>query len=353
MSVPFHKEIFSNDKVRLFINYGGIDDTNTTNKENISLSIYAVNIKTLEPVFSEKLNFEQIKTLYNHLNSVSIISGESYTTSEFTEITDDIAEIMSMIKHIDVKSLKSLFEKIDHNEKIDLLLKALTENEIQNLHATIRQNNHRKALTNLAQLLDLEEKHNIIDEIKFHTNLIEYKAGQPEKIFQNWIEHNLWTLGIDYVKKHPARLISLESESDLIMETTDGFIDLIELKRPNLKLFKYDLSHKSYFPSVDLSKALGQCLLYLKALDEYKLNLERTHKFRLLRPRIKIIIGRSKSFSDEEYEALRMLNSTLNHIQIITYDYLHMCGENIISYYSEEIDKVIKHNDIVTLSTMS
>lgn len=353
MSVQYQKEIFSNGKIRLIINYNGVDSDNIITKENISLLLYAINIQTLEPIFSEKLNFQQIKTLYDHLNSVSVISGEAYTTSEFTEITEDIAEIMSMIKHIDVKSLKSLFEKIDHNEKIDLLLKALTENEIQNLHATIRQNNHRKAITNLLLLLELEEKDNIVEEIKSHATLLEYKAGQPEKIFQNWIEHNLWTLGIDYVKKHPARLISLESESDLIMETTDGFIDLIELKRPSLKLFKYDLSHKSYFPSVDLSKALGQCLLYLKALDEYKLNLERTHKFKLLRPRIKIIIGRSKNFSDEEYEALRMLNSTLNHIQIITYDYLHMCGENIISYYSEEIDKVIKQKGIDILPIIS
>src|SRR5205823_12190851 len=147
---------------------------------------------------------------------------------------------------------------------------------------------------------------NITDSIKIHENLSGYVAGQPEKIFQNWIEKNTWTLGIDYIRKHPARKIGINSESDLIMETTDGFIDLIELKRPKFELFAYDESHKSYYPSKELSKVIGQCMQYLKILDNYKLVLEKEHKFKLLRPRVKIIVGRSDTFIDEQFEALRM-----------------------------------------------
>ncbi|GGB68709.1 hypothetical protein GCM10007424_05920 [Flavobacterium suaedae] len=337
MSVPYHKEIFSNKKIKLIINYSGIDLNNTTNKDTISLSIYAINIKTTDTIFSEKLNFKQIKSLYDHLNSISIITGENYSTNEFIEITDAIKDITSMIEKIDLNSLKSILNKINEAEKINLLIEALNDNEIQNLHAAIRQKNHKKSLSDLIQLLSLEEKENIVNEIKLIQTLEKYNAGQPEKIFQNWIEKNIWALGIDYIKKHSARKIGIESESDLIMETTDGFIDLIELKRPKVKLLNYDSSHKSYYPSVDLSKVIGQCMFYLKTLDEYKLILEKQHRFKLLKPRIKIIIGRTNEFNDDEFEALRMLNATLNHIQIISYDYLHLCGQNIISYYNEEL----------------
>jgi hypothetical protein len=87
---------------------------------------------------------------------------------------------------------------------------------------------------------------------------------------------------------------------------------------------------------VDLSKALGQCGHYLKKMDEYKMHLEKEYKTKMLRPRIKIIIGRTNEFKDEQYEDLRMLNCNLNNIQIISYDYLLSCGQHILSNLSEK-----------------
>jgi hypothetical protein len=190
-------------------------------------------------------------------------------------------------------------------------------------------------LDNLESLLSLEESGDIVKQIQLHPELIKYSAGQPEKIFQNWIESNLWVFGVEYITKHDARKIGIFSEGDLLMESMDGFLDLIELKRPNIgyELFKYDDSHNCFYPSLDLSKVIGQCLFYLQTLDDYKLNLEKEYKCKVIRPQIKIITGRSNKFGDEEFKALRMLNSNLNHIQIITYDYLLDCGKKIISNY--------------------
>ncbi|MBK8786099.1 MAG: DUF4263 domain-containing protein [Chitinophagaceae bacterium] len=89
-------------------------------------------------------------------------------------------------------------------------------------------------------------------------------------------------------------------------------------------------AYKSYYPSPDLSSAIGQCLYYLEKLDVYKLTLQDEYKVKILRPRIKIIIGSSKNFGEEEFKALMMLNSNLNHIQIISYDYLLSSGEKMI-----------------------
>jgi hypothetical protein len=345
MSVQYQKEIFSNENVKLIINFTGLNPSNVTSKDDLSLSIFAINRQSLTPIFSENLGFDQIQSLFNHLNSVSIIRNNGAThTNEFIEVTDDIADILAVIKNVDGKLVKSVLDKVDENEKLGLLLEALNESEIQNLHASIRQANHKKSIFNLRQLLDLEDTTVITDSIKLYPNLSDYIGGQSEKIFQNWIEKNIWTLGVDYIKKHPARQIGINSESDLIMETTDGFIDLIELKRPRFQLFEFDSSHKSYYPSKELSKVIGQCMQYLKVLEDYKLILEKKHRFKLLKPRIKIIFGRTHNFGEEQFEALRMLNSSLNHIQIISYDYLCLCGDNIISYYGRQLKEVINND---------
>ncbi len=354
MSIAYHQEIFSKDSLKLYINLNGINSDNTTNKESLSMSIYAFDSSRNEQIFSDKLDYSQIMSLFNQLNSVAIIRNNATThTSKFLDVNQDVVDILKIFEKVDSSLVKSILGRADENDKLQLVLAALNDNEIQNLHASIRQAQHQKALRDLQKLLQLEEQHSICELIQEEKDLSIYKAGQPEKIFQNWIEKNIWTLGIDYIKKHPARQIGMSSESDLIMETTDGFIDLIELKRPKFDLLDYDNSHKSYYPSKELSKVIGQCLNYQKIMDDYKHNIEKSYRVKLIKPRVKIIIGRTNKFNDDQHEALRLLNANLNHLQIISYDYLYDCGENIISYYSSELKKVIEAGSKEMLSSMS
>ncbi|OGU40121.1 MAG: hypothetical protein A2X61_06975 [Ignavibacteria bacterium GWB2_35_12] len=334
MSIQYQKELFSKDSIKLYINFSGISPENCINKEDLSLIIYAFDTKNFQQIFSEKLEYEQILDLFNQLNSLSIIRDNSSTfTNEFIEVTKELQEILPFIKSVDSTIIKAILDKARKGNKLNLIIDALSDIEIKDLNASINQAIHEKSLTNLKLLLELESTTNILESIHDFEDLNEYLAGQPEKIFQNWIEKNIWTLGIDYIRKHPAHKIGISSDSDLIMETTDGFIDLIELKRPKFEIFSYDESHRSYYPSKELSKVIGQCMQYLKILDNYKLVLESEYKYKILRPRIKIIVGRSIDFDDDRNEALRMLNSCLNHIQVISYDYLYQSGKNIISYY--------------------
>lgn len=352
MSIKFQKEIFNDGKNSITINFSGINDSNSTNKNSIKLNIYVYRIEDLKHVFSASLDYPQIKELYAHIDTISLFKDEEPINNiSFIEAKESDIELLEKFKIIDSPLIKLILDKVEQKNKLRLIIEALTEGEIQNLHASIRQSIHKKAIRNLLNLLALENSGELINEVKIQGHLLEYQAGQPEKIFQNWIEKNLWTLGIDYIKKHPARQIGINSESDLIMETTDGYIDLVELKRPKFDLFLFDESHKSYYPSKELSKVIGQCLQYLKILDEYKLILEKSYKFKILKPRIKIIVGRSNEFSDHQSDTLRMLNSSLNHIEIITYDYLVKCGENIISYYDAQLEKTGQNEE--TLTTMS
>lgn len=214
-SIQFQKEITSDQLIKLYVNYNGICSNNTTNKEDIKLSIYAIDIKSHSKIFSTCLSFEDMMKLYNHLNNVALIRNSAVIhESRFIDINQDEADILSIIQNVDKKIVKCILDKADKDDKLKLVLAALTESEIQNLHASIRQSQHQKAINNLKQLLNLEQESNITDSIKKYDNLKEYVAGQPEKIFQNWIERNIWTLGIDYVKKHSVRQIGLNSEAD-------------------------------------------------------------------------------------------------------------------------------------------
>ncbi len=253
-------------------------------------------------------------------------------------------EVLEHIERFDSNLLRKIFGKIENKEKLEMIIDSLSSVEIDNLEAAIKQAAYKNALEDLKSMILIEQDktQNIVEEVKKSEGLRRYSAGQPEKIFQNWIEANLWIFGVEYYKKHNWRIIDETpndgSEADLVMESVDGYVDLIELKRPRTKsdkILSYDIDHKSFFPARDLSLALGQCLHYLKKLDEQKTKIEDKNSTKILRPRIKLIIGRSADFNSDEYDALRMINSNLSHVQIITYDDLVMNGELILSYYSK------------------
>jgi len=333
MSIQYDKEIFSNERVVLKANFSGIRQ-GIANATDLTMSFYAYDKNTGQPIFSEQLNIEQVRELYYHLNQISLIKDSSNSTSgKFIETTDEVLEILNGLKSIDPEILKLILDKLNEDEKIIAILESLSDVELEHLSAAHKQKYYQTEITNLEHLLSLEETGDIVEEIKNHENLAPYTAGQPEKIFQNWIEKNLWVFGVEYTEQHDARKIALFSEGDLLMESLDGFLDLIELKRPKYGIFQHDTSHSCYYPTTDLSKVIGQCLFYLQKLDDYKLILEKEYKVKILCPRIKIIAGRTNDFNDDQFNALRILNSNLSHIQIISYDYLVSCGKKIISTY--------------------
>jgi len=332
MSVPYHRELFNNGKIKLMVNFANIKDD--VADKNLILTFYALDNEGI-PIFTESLNLENIRNLYNHLSLISIIKDGNSKSAKFIETSDEINLILEKLGSSDLETILQLLEKFESEKKIKGLLESLSDLEIGNLHGAFQHKLITTEIENLEKLIELEMKGNITLEINNHKELLKYKAGQPEKIFQNWIESNLWVFGIDYIKKHNLRKIALFSEGDLLMESVDGYLDLIELKRPKHKLFKFDESHKSFYPQTSLSQVIGQSLFYLQKLQEYKLNIEKEYKVKVIMPRVKVIIGRNNHFKDEEKDSLRMLNSNLNSIQIITYDDLVQYGKLILASFNK------------------
>ncbi|MBU1064001.1 hypothetical protein KKC74_04240, partial [bacterium] len=229
MSVQYDKEIFSNENLTLKANFSGIKGR-ITNTSDLKMSIYAYDKNTGAPIFSEVLCFDEIKSLYEHLNQISIIKDSTQTTSgKFIETTGGFLDTLNKLKGIDSKVLNTVLDRL----KEDKYLKQLENDEdaiIEYLFAEHKHQVWQIEIDNLEKLLQLEEAGNIVKEIKKHEDLKPYMAGQPEKIFEKWITNNIkWVFGIEYIKKHDFRKIALLSEVDISMESIDGFLDLIEL----------------------------------------------------------------------------------------------------------------------------
>ena len=159
-----------------------------------------------------------------------------------------------------------------------------------------------------------------------------------EAVFQKWFDENTWIFGKNYVDRVEKRTIGLQSRADLIYISVDGFADLVELKKSVLArpILLPDASHKTFYPSQELSRAVAQAMHYLQVIEDHRLQLVQLVKIPVLRPTITIIIGRSNDWKITMKKQLRIFNSTLLNIKVLTYDHLLAMGDNILQLYAPE-----------------
>lgn len=107
----------------------------------------------------------------------------------------------------------------------------------------------------------IKKKEALID---FEKNLGE---ALHESFWQDWFSENKWVLGSDFAQIIDERNIDTENIADYIMRAFDGFVDLVEIKKPNgLQFWSATKDHNNYVPSTDLVKAITQCLNYIYAI---------------------------------------------------------------------------------------
>lgn len=106
------------------------------------------------------------------------------------------------------------------------------------------------------------------------------------------------------------------------------------MKLPNVELFHFDTSHKNYYPSSHLSKAIAQTQNYIFELEKKTVDIKYldNNNCVIAKPRGIVLIGSNKELNGEEIKYLRILNSSLHEINIITYQQLLTRAKNIINY---------------------
>lgn len=253
-------------------------------------------LESLEPKSELTLNGEEFLALVNFIRE----NYEPFKRGVKNYIPIDEGKI-------DLKNLEHLKTLFEHPEK-EKLLEFITSNEIipDDLIASL---DHAQRLKEVETFEEMAEN-----------DLSEHK-------WQEWFQKNSWVLGSEFVRILDEREIDISNISDFLMEAYDGFLDIVEIKRPegNLKFWATNKDHGNYIPSGDLVKAITQASRYIyeveREADSIKF-LEKVGYVKTIKPRCVLIFGRSFNWNNEQEEAYRLLNSNYHNLTIMTYDHI-------------------------------
>lgn len=202
------------------------------------------------------------------------------------------------------------------------------------------------------ELLRFVAQHNILPEelisgLKYQSQknaIIEFEEllsrDLLEKDWQRWFAKNEWVLGSEFVKILDEREIDSDNIVDYLMKAYDGFLDIIEIKRPadELPFWADRRDRNNYVPSTELVKAITQATTYIFEVEREANSIkfrERVGHVKTIKPRCVLIYGRSAGWDDGQCEAYRILNSSYHNLNILTYDHVLKRAKRILNIDDE------------------
>ena len=203
-----------------------------------------------------------------------------------------------------LEQLRAIFRNPDKSR----LLEFIVENSIlpEDLLLGVQQQQRLKAIVQFERML--------VDDVTEHT-------------WQQWFSKNDWVLGSDFVRVLDERAIDPDNVADYLVEAFDGFLDIIEIKRPGggLRFWASARDHDNCVPSADLVKAITQANGYIfeveREINSQKF-LERVGGVRTIKPRCVLVFGRSHDWDEDECRTFRILNSSYHNLSIMSYDHV-------------------------------
>lgn len=223
---------------------------------------------------------------------------------------------------------------LTHEENLIEILKA----ENSNLHNQVKQ------LTKLFEKSKLNLYQNKIQE--FEQRLQQsYPETKGEESWQKWIYQNSWLFATQYGSPLPRRIRGGRNQiPDFLFPTLDGFVDILEIKKPEAEVLIADKGHPGAYRLSGISnQALGQVINYLNEVEQHSSGIIRdiqeiySIEVNALKPRAIILIGKSENWKRLQKVALREINNRLNQIEIITYTDLLQRSKNILKIYSNRL----------------
>jgi hypothetical protein len=161
------------------------------------------------------------------------------------------------------------------------------------------------------------------------------QEDRRENDWQTWFKRNSWILGSRFVRVLDERSIDVQNISDFLMEAYDGFLDIVEIKRPEggMRFWSPNLDHGNYVQSMDLTKAITQAAHYIFEVEREANSLkfeQRLGGIRTVKPRCILIFGRSHDWNKEQTEAYRILNAGYHNLAVLTYDHILVRAKRMI-----------------------
>lgn len=278
----------------------------------------------LEKVHFSTMDFErilQLLSLFSEMDIKSVINKTVVFDQSFIGNSDEVARFLKLIAS-DPEGREKLSEVA---KNYGLIKVGDIDNVVQKKEAVV-----------------LFEKI-LCDQSEFSKHKKELGIGKDEEVWQKFFSQNSWILGSDFVEILDERRLDVENITDYLLKSFDGFVDIIELKLPQVAFWTSDL-----IPRSDLTTAIMQCSRYILQTERKIDSFEFQKKVKytpIIKPRITLVYGRSESWNENEREAYRVLNSSYHNINIITYDHLlerakRLIGINKIEQVAEEEIKI-------------
>ena len=180
----------------------------------------------------------------------------------------------------------------------------------------------------------LEERYKIAISDHKRT-LAEFKkmidANVTEQMIHPFLRENYWIFGTFYIGKTNEPKIGFKNKGDFMLLKENGYVDLIELKRPGDAVFT-----KRGRPSSETNDAISQMITYLHKCDVFYHQHFMELEINALKPQGFIIIGRRDNPSPDDgatiqagphrsmtEENLQIHNAYLSNITLMTFDQLY------------------------------
>jgi len=223
------------------------------------------------------------------------------------------------------KQIKALFSLPDKTRLLEFILK----NEVipEELEAGLRQAYRARGVKQFEGML---------------------KRDLREHDWQRWFQANNWVLGSQFVRILDERHIDVEHISDFLMEAYDGFLDVVEIKRPDggMSFWTTATDHGNYVPSAELVKAVSQATRYIYEVEREANSvkfLDRLGGVKTVKPRCILVFGRSVGWNDAQMEAYRILNSSYHNLTVLTYDHVLVRAKRIAGIVEAELEPQREH----------
>ena len=164
--------------------------------------------------------------------------------------------------------------------------------------------------------------------------------SEDEHFWQKFLKENSWMFGSGCIEILSERRLDIHHETDFPIRVEGGFMDIVEIKTPQLSFWAttksgdlYKYRGKYLIPHAELQGAIAQTTKYIlqaeKQVDSE--DYMRDHGgIKPLKPRGLIIQGRSSEWGGGEWEAFRLLNDELHSIQVMTFDHLLQQAERML-----------------------
>ena len=167
----------------------------------------------------------------------------------------------------------------------------------------------------------------------------EIKNTRSESWWQAYIHKNILIIQQGYIQAIEKMnvIIGGTKYPDYSLVTHDGFLDILEIKKPSTPLLKLDPSRDNYYWESEVSKAIIQVENYIEHIsrnaDPVRSYIKDTYKIdlKVVRPRGIILAGESLLFNNQKQkDDFRLLTQASKNITFVTYDELVTRLENYI-----------------------